>query len=421
MSSLEDLVRVNAVLCGTGEYTTGFVHDKASKSDKKIGVVALSMFELRRLGHVGEISLVGTNGAKFPAMRRHLKENISEAYNDLDVNVHTFPADDAPRSPTAYKEAIDQLMRGDVCTIFTPDDTHFEIAKYAISRGLHVLLTKPAVKTLAEHLELIELAEVNQVLVMIEFHKRWDPIYTDAVSKARKIGDFSFFHAFMSQPKYQLETFKAWAGVSSDISYYLNSHHIDLHCWMMGGRARPVSVTALKSTGIADSDPYNCPKGTEDTITLAVQWENSSGSAGHAMYTSSWAVPRADVHSQQRFHLICHGGEVTVDQAHRGYTFTTDSNGYASVNPLYMSYEPGPDGHFNGHHGYGYRSIEAFVKAARALNAKKVTLAELHERLPTLQATLQTTAILEAGRISLDRGGQPVRLDAGSDGRVTLV
>ena len=29
------------------------------------------------------------------------------------------------------------------------------------------------------------------------------------------------------------------------------------------------------------------------------------------------AVPKADVHSQQRFHMVMHGGELTVDQAHR--------------------------------------------------------------------------------------------------------
>ena len=40
----------------------------------------------------------------------------------------------------------------------------------------------------------------------------------------------------MSQPKHQLETFKAWAGKSSDISYYLNSHHIDFHEWCLHGR-----------------------------------------------------------------------------------------------------------------------------------------------------------------------------------------
>ena len=35
----------------------------------------------------------------------------------------------------------------------------------------------------------------------------------------------------------------------SDISYYLNSHHIDFHEWCVGHKSRPVQVTALASTG----------------------------------------------------------------------------------------------------------------------------------------------------------------------------
>lgn len=48
---------------------------------------------------------------------------------------------------------------------------------------------------------------------------------------------------------------------------------------------------------------------------------------------------------------MSHSGEFIVDQAHRGYTVTTDENGFASVNPLYMSYVPGPDGNFAGLYG----------------------------------------------------------------------
>lgn len=54
--------KVSGVLCGTGEYTTGYVNGVQSKSDKKIGVVALCLFELRRLGQVGNLALVGTTG-----------------------------------------------------------------------------------------------------------------------------------------------------------------------------------------------------------------------------------------------------------------------------------------------------------------------------------------------------------------------
>ena len=126
------------------------------------------------------------------------------------------------------------------------------------------------------------------VHVQVEFHKRWDPIYMDAQARIRSMGDFSYFQSFMSQPKFQLQvyknsihflfvishwvrvyifshltlplavpilkmqllllfgrayvcmrdhsqTFRAWAGISSDISYYLNSHHVDFHCWAMEG------------------------------------------------------------------------------------------------------------------------------------------------------------------------------------------
>lgn len=54
---------------GTGEYTTGFVGGGASGSDKKVGVVGLTLFDLRRRGKVGDLGMVGVNGTKFPAIR----------------------------------------------------------------------------------------------------------------------------------------------------------------------------------------------------------------------------------------------------------------------------------------------------------------------------------------------------------------
>lgn len=55
---------------GTGEYTTGFVGGGASTSDKKVGVVGLTLFDLRRRGKVGNLSMVGVSGDKFPAIRK---------------------------------------------------------------------------------------------------------------------------------------------------------------------------------------------------------------------------------------------------------------------------------------------------------------------------------------------------------------
>ena len=161
-------------------------------------------------------------------------------------------------------------------------------------------------------------------------------------------------YAYMSQPKHQLETFKSWAGKSSDISYYLNSHHVDFHEWAVGHSSKPMSVIASAARGVA-SEALGCE--CEDSITLLVQWQNldsnlrsTPGSQGTAVYTSSWVAPKSDVHSQQRFFYQGQKGEVNIDQAHRGYNMSSDAAGYASVNPLFMKYTPS-DGKFAGQLG----------------------------------------------------------------------
>ena len=396
---------VNVLMIGNGEYTTGFVHGAESTSDKSAGVVALSMFDLRRQGLVGRLMMAGTNGTKFPAIRSHLKSKVADVYRGLSIDFESFPSDTTARDTTAYQAALAQLSPGDVVTVFTPDDTHFEIAKSAIKLGCHVLVAKPIVKTLAEHDKLLALAAKRNVLVAMEVHKRWDPIYRDARDRIRKLGEFSFFQSYMSQPKSQLATFRAWAGKSSDISYYLNAHHVDFHAWSVSHVARPTSVYASSASGVAKQAGIE----TEDTITLTVSWQNRpSGNTGTAVYTSSWIAPQSDVHSQQRFFYMGHDGEITVDQAHRGYTVATDKHGFSSANPLFMKYEPDAAGFFAGQNGYGYRSIADFVAAAVAIKSGSKSACDYRGELATIDDTIWVTAILEAGRRSLDEGGRVI-------------
>lgn len=406
---------VNALMIGTGEYTTGYVHGAASDSDKSAGVVALTLFDLHRRGKVDRLSMAGTNGTKFPGIREHITRVIGETYRGMDVRFDSFPADDVPRDPRAYRQALEGMSPGDVAVIFTPDDTHFEIAMDCVGRGCHTLVAKPLVKTLEEHVALTRAAKDNGVLVAMEVHKRWDPIYTDARDRIGTLGDFSFFNSYMSQPKSQLETFRNWAGKSSDISYYLNAHHIDFNLWAVSHVARPQTVFASAATGAAIAAGIE----TEDAITLTVQWENiESGNRATAVYTSSWIAPKSDVHSQQRFFYMGHGGEVQVDQAHRGYSLATDAAGYASANPLFMKYAPDADGYFAGQTGYGYRSIEAFIDAALAIRAGQATAVSFEGKLATARETALVTAILEAGRRSLD-DGRVYRIEYDQDGQVT--
>ena len=85
---------------------------------------------------------------------------------------------------------MDKMKPGEAVIIFTPDSastplstrvvswltsligTHYPIAKYALERKLHVLVTKPATQLLSHHIDLIELAEKNGVICFVEHHKR---------------------------------------------------------------------------------------------------------------------------------------------------------------------------------------------------------------------------------------------------------
>ena len=68
-----------------------------------------------------------------------------------------------------------------------------------------------------------------------------------------------------------------------------------------------------------------------------------------------------------------------------------------------MLFRSSESGHFDGQRAYGYVSIEKFVDAARSVNAGLTQPSDYDKHgLPTIENTVLTTAILHAGRISLD-------------------
>ena len=59
---------------------------------------------------------------------------IGEKYG-IDTTCESFPADDCKSDPRAYLTALKAFTAGDIVVIFTPDDTHFDIAMAAIKVG----------------------------------------------------------------------------------------------------------------------------------------------------------------------------------------------------------------------------------------------------------------------------------------------
>jgi D-galacturonate reductase len=67
-----------------------------------------------------------------------------------------------------------------------------------------------------------------------------------------------------------------------------------------------------------------------------------------------------------------------------------------------VKYSPDEEGYLD-HTGYGYTSLEKFIDAARLVSGGERTADSFENRgLPTIKETVLTTAILNAGRISLD-------------------
>merc|ERR1719491_101175 len=73
-----------------------------------------------------------------------------------------------------------------------------------------------------------------------------------------------------------------------------------------------------------------------------------------------------------------------------------------------MKYTP-TNGYFSGQGCYGVRSFENFVDACRDINAGTARPGDYDDgTLATVHTTVQGTAILEAGRRSLDNDGRPM-------------
>lgn len=68
-----------------------------------------------------------------------------------------------------------------------------------------------------------------------------------------------------------------------------------------------------------------------------VDWQSTKSPKhkGTGVYTASWTAPlKAGVHSAQHWYYMAEKGDITVDQAHRGYDVTVDDTGKMWYNPF---------------------------------------------------------------------------------------
>lgn len=133
---------------------------------------------------------------------------------------------------TDYKSLIPHL---DILSIATPTNTHFEIAKYAILQGKHVLIEKPITDNLRHAKILIKLARRKKVVLQVGHVERFNSAFI-AAQKLTVNPRFIECHRLSPFPNRSLDI-----GVVFDLMI----HDIDIVLGLIHSRLRRIDAVGV--------------------------------------------------------------------------------------------------------------------------------------------------------------------------------
>ena len=211
--------------------------------------------------------------------------------------------------PKACTSVEDLLAEGlDAVSIATPDTAHCEPAVLAASKGVHVLVEKPLATSVEECTRMIDAAKENDVLLMVDWHNRWNPPVHEAWRTIRsgELGKITYVYYRLNDTIFVPTKMLPWAGKSS-VLLFLGSHAFDTVCWLLD--EAPVRVSCrrkddiLASMGIPTADMY------------LTTFEFAGGAT--AIVENSWVIPQsAPTLIDHRWEIIGSDGVLYFDATH---------------------------------------------------------------------------------------------------------
>lgn len=247
----------------------------------KAGVVgvgfigAVHIEQLRRLGNVEVVALADEAGAQ---------EKADALY--------------VPHAYTNYKDMIDNEQL-DCVHICTPNSTHYEIAMYAMERGVNVVCEKPMTCTVEEAEKLRAYAKGKGLVNAMNFNCRFYPMAYQMRQMVRsgEVGDIYTVHGGYLQDWLFLDTDYSWrlepefTGASRAFAD-IGSHWIDLVEYITGLRAVEVladfaifhktrkkptkEIATYSGMALRPEDYEEVPITTEDYATVLFHMENGA-------------------------------------------------------------------------------------------------------------------------------------------------
>ena len=311
----------------------------------RIGVVGVGTFGInhlrcfRQLGYIGVAELVAAADLN--------EELLNERKQQFDFNAYT---------------SVDEMLEKeqlDAITIVTPDPFHREVALKAAAAGVHILSEKPLDVTVAGCQEMIDAADKAGVLLMVDFHKRYDEYHIAMKQKiqAGDLGDIEYGYAHMEDrievPK---DWFPGWAQKSSP-GWFLGIHFYDLARFLMEAEPTRVWATGVKKRLLEFGiDSY-------DSISAKVEFANGSTVA----FDTSWILPyEFEAIVNQGIRLVGTKGLLECDSQDRGTITCCVDQGMMTHNQSFLRQRFDKQGR-EIFEGYGMDSIADFAHNVNVL------------------------------------------------------
>jgi predicted dehydrogenase len=359
----------------------------------RIGVVGVGTFGInhlrcfRQLGYVGAAELVAACDLNEALLEERRKEFVFNPYTSVTEMLE--------------KEKLDGI------TVVTPDPFHKEIVLAAAEAGVHVLCEKPLDVTCDGCQEMIDACEKAGLLLMVDFHKRYDE-YHIAMKQKIDAGDFGTIQYGYAHMEDRIEVPKDWFpgwAVKSSPAWFLGIHFYDLARFFLG--ADGVEVWATGAKGRLSSLGVD----TWDSISAKVLFSNGATLA----FDTSWILPyEFEAVVNQGIRLVGTHGMLECDSQDRGTVTCISSDapgvvsgatsrvGMETHNKSFLRQKFDKQGR-EIWEGYGMDSIADFAyNVAVLLDGGKISDLSGY---PTGQDGLEATRIAEGVHRSLEVGG----------------
>lgn len=371
---------MRVLVVGAGMYVTG-------RGTGGIGTLLPALVQYAQGGRLASVTVLATRAAAdsgVPEAAARVNALLGAA---LPVHYRRL---DGPIGAAVHAGEFDCAL---VCV---PDDLHYEVTAPLLERGLHCLVVKPLTPTLDEARRLVDLAQARGLYGAVEFHKRHDEqnLLTRRVLREGRLGEPKYMVVGYSQRiDIPLIAFRAWAA-RTNIFQYLGTHYVDLIYFLTG--LVPCRVSALGTLGTLRAQGID----TFDSVHATIAWRpRAGGDEFVSQLAIGWIDPSTTpALSDQKFFLVGSRGRLDLDQTDRGVHLTT-AEGVETPNP-HFSIVLGDDDE-RAFRGYGYRSVERFLRDVTEVTAGRVTPAALDATRPTFRQALVSTAVIEAVNASL--------------------